>query len=451
MESAPGVPGEHEQDESARSVLNSGEKRSEEDASTASVEKWPGWPGDNVYRLIIPIHKVGSIIGRKGEHIKKMCEETRCRIKILDGSPSMLKRVVMISARNEPEVELAPAINGLLRVHECICNDVGGEEVGSTSPSRLLIPATQAGYLIGKQGTNLNSIQDATGAKLWVLPADQVPSYALQEDRVVEIQGEGEKVSKALKLVASRLQKFLVDHSVLPLFEAKNALQSPSQQGMPMVSWGSGLATSIPGIGWSGVHGSVGYSAPPLHNSYHQSGHTFDSQPQMHSRLSVYGRDPAAGILSSAPALPPFPIIAKVTHKLQIPLAYMDSIIGIAGSNISYIRRTSGAIVTMQEVRGSPGEMTMEIHGTASEVQAAEQMVQQSMAGAYVPTPHYSSTLGLSTTPYESLSLLGEPPSQSLSTTPYGFASLLGNPPSQSLSTTPHEPSSLLGKPPSQS
>ncbi|KAG6513872.1 hypothetical protein ZIOFF_024209 [Zingiber officinale] len=48
------------------------------------VKKWPGWPGDNVFRLIVPLLKVGSIIGRKGELIKKLCEETRARVRVLE-------------------------------------------------------------------------------------------------------------------------------------------------------------------------------------------------------------------------------------------------------------------------------------------------------------------------------------------------------------------------------
>ena len=74
-----------------------GQKRAREDESTLLEEKkWPGWPGENVFRLIVPVSKVGSIIGRKGELVKKMCEETRSRIKVLDGVPGTLDRVVSI-------------------------------------------------------------------------------------------------------------------------------------------------------------------------------------------------------------------------------------------------------------------------------------------------------------------------------------------------------------------
>ncbi|CAK9170856.1 unnamed protein product, partial [Ilex paraguariensis] len=58
-----------------------------------AVAKWPGWPGNNVFRLIVPVLKVGSIIGRKGELVKKMCEETHARIRILEGPLGTADRI----------------------------------------------------------------------------------------------------------------------------------------------------------------------------------------------------------------------------------------------------------------------------------------------------------------------------------------------------------------------
>lgn len=67
------------------------------EATTDSVEKkWPGWPGDCVFRLIVPVLKVGSIIGRKGDLIKKLCEETRARVRVLDGPVGSPDRIVSL-------------------------------------------------------------------------------------------------------------------------------------------------------------------------------------------------------------------------------------------------------------------------------------------------------------------------------------------------------------------
>lgn len=66
----------------------------------------------------------------------------------------------------------------------------------------------------------------------------------------------------------------------------------------------------------------------------------------------------------------------QLTQQMQIPLTYADAVIGTQGASISYIRRVSGATVAIQETRGLPGEMTVEISGTASQVQTAQQLIQ---------------------------------------------------------------------------
>lgn len=63
-------------------------------AAAGSEKKWPGWPGESVFRMLVPAQKVGNIIGRKGEYIKKIVEETKARIKILDGPPGSQERAV---------------------------------------------------------------------------------------------------------------------------------------------------------------------------------------------------------------------------------------------------------------------------------------------------------------------------------------------------------------------
>lgn len=59
-----------------------------------SEKRWPGWPGHCVFRLIVPVVKVGIIIGRKGELIKKTCEETHARIRVLDAPVGTPDRIV---------------------------------------------------------------------------------------------------------------------------------------------------------------------------------------------------------------------------------------------------------------------------------------------------------------------------------------------------------------------
>lgn len=83
----------------------------------------------------------------------------------------------MVSAREEPNAPLPPAVDGLLRVHGRV---VDGLESDSSHPppglgvkvsTRLLVPAAQAGSVIGKQGTTVKSIQEESNCIVRVLGA----------------------------------------------------------------------------------------------------------------------------------------------------------------------------------------------------------------------------------------------------------------------------------------
>lgn len=49
--------------------------------------------------------------------------------------------------------------------------------------------------------------------------AENLPVFALPDDSLVEVQGEPKGVHKAIELIATHLRKFLVDRSVIGIFE----------------------------------------------------------------------------------------------------------------------------------------------------------------------------------------------------------------------------------------
>ncbi|KAK7277566.1 hypothetical protein RJT34_22581 [Clitoria ternatea] len=367
---------------------------SQEDLKGNEIKKWPGWPGENVFRMLVPVQKVGSIIGRKGEFIKKITEETKARIKILDGPPGTAERAVMVSAKEEPDRSIPPAVDGLLRVHKQVVNvdrDTADSASAAGRPvvTRLLVADTQAGSLIGKQGSTIKSFQDATGCNIRVLGSEHLPIFALRDDSVVEIQGESAGVHKAVELVAIHLRKFLVDRSIVGVFETQ--MQRPdvraNQNVPPHQPWGPPPPQGFP------APGSGGGPAFPPNPQYMPPSHNYDNYyppadlPPMDKHLHqapppAFARDASMGIHSSSAPQPQQSVVTKVTQHMQIPLSYADAVIGASGANISYIRRASGASITIQETRGVPGEMTVEISGTASQIQAAQQLVQNFMAEA---------------------------------------------------------------------
>ncbi|KAL0015452.1 hypothetical protein SO802_002521 [Lithocarpus litseifolius] len=399
-----------------------------ESESPSADKKWPGWPGDCVFRLIVPVLKVGSIIGRRGDLIKKMCEETRARIRVLDGALGTPDRIVLISGKEEPEAALSPAMDAVIRIFKRVSGlpeNEGGD--GKTSGAaglafcsiRLLVASTQAINLIGKQGSLIKSIQESTGASVRVLSGDEVPFYVATDERIVEVQGETLKVLKALEAVVGHLRKFLVDHSVLPLFEKSYAAPVPVSQDRIVDTWPDK----------SSMHAAPQTAIPtdyPLSMSTKKDSLFLDRETRLESQLSatgisLYGQDPTiSGIRSSGLGRTGAPIVTQITQTMQIPLSYAEAILGTKGTNIALIRRSSGAFLTVQESRGLPDEITVEIKGTSSQVQTAQHMIQEAINSHNEPVT--SSYGGLDSGLRYSYSQLGSTsyPSSSFSSQSYG-------------------------------
>lgn len=71
-------------DDTTTPVEDEIEERTNSSPVATAGNKWPGWPGCTVFRVIVPDTKVGTIIGRKGDLIKKLCEDTSARVRILE-------------------------------------------------------------------------------------------------------------------------------------------------------------------------------------------------------------------------------------------------------------------------------------------------------------------------------------------------------------------------------
>ncbi|KAL4312422.1 hypothetical protein GQ457_01G049220 [Hibiscus cannabinus] len=387
---------------------------SETTANNPAAEKWPGWPGHCVFRLIVPVTKVGSIIGRKGELIKKMCEETRARIRVLDGAVGTPDRIVLISGKEEPEAPLSPAMDAAIRVFKRVSgfpdNNTDAKAAGATFCSiRLLVASTQAISLIGKQGSVIKSLQESTGATVRVLSGEETPSYVVADERIAELQGEALQVLNALEAVVGHLRKFLVDQTVLPLFEkTHNSVGTQDLQAETRSEKPSLFTASQSGIG---------IDLPIRRDSlFLEHEKPFESRIPS-SGISFYGQDPALSIVHSSSGLhrSAVPIVTQIAQTMQIPFSYAEDIIGIGGVNIAHIRRTSGAVITVQESGGLSDEITVEIKGTSTQVQLAQQLIQEFMSNHKDPI---TSNNYRDTGYRPSFSQLGN--TSSLSSQPYG-------------------------------
>jgi len=80
----------------------------------------------------------------------------------------------MISAREEHDLSISPAMDGLLRIHKRLIDGLDGEahalqNADNVTITRLLAGATQTGTLIGKHGVTIKSIQDASNCVIRVI------------------------------------------------------------------------------------------------------------------------------------------------------------------------------------------------------------------------------------------------------------------------------------------
>ena len=70
--------------------INSGD----DTTCSAGENRFPGWPGTTVFRVLILATKVGPIIGHKGENVRRLCEETKACVCIIGGHLAAPERAV---------------------------------------------------------------------------------------------------------------------------------------------------------------------------------------------------------------------------------------------------------------------------------------------------------------------------------------------------------------------
>ncbi|KAG6480948.1 hypothetical protein ZIOFF_057539 [Zingiber officinale] len=241
--------------------------------------------------------------------------------------------------------------------------------------------------------------------------------YAAAEERIVDIQGETSKALKALGAVLAHLRKFLVDHSILPLFE--KSIVPPAVHDHAKEPWVDKTQSLIHSVQQTGS----GKDFPVSSNLLHLENRTPVDLPYQRARLSIYGQDPSA---TRTPALgrTAGSLISQITQTMQIPLAYVEEIIGIGGGHISFIRRTSGAVITLEESRTVPDEIVIEIKGNSTQIQTAQRLIEDVITGHKEPASRGYSSLDIDyRSSYPSLSSSGY---LSSSLSGYGSSSLGG-------------------------
>ncbi|XP_041371537.1 poly(rC)-binding protein 2-like [Gigantopelta aegis] len=144
-------------------------------------------------RMIMQGKEVGSIIGKKGDNIKKFREDSGAKINISDGSCP--ERIVTTTG----------SIDNIHKAFTMICNKF--EEDLQNTPTvpkppvtlRLVVPASQCGSLIGKGGCKIKEIRESTGASIQVA-SEMLPNST---ERAVTISGTAEAITECVRQICS--------------------------------------------------------------------------------------------------------------------------------------------------------------------------------------------------------------------------------------------------------
>lgn len=165
---------------------------------------------DTVYRILCQSKKIGSVIGKGGNIVKALREETRAKITVSDSVPGSEERVITISSPSEKQAKRSgnngdrvkgfdvmqlhcAAQDALLKVHDRIVEeDLGaagkGNEEETMVSARLLVSTNMVGCLLGRKGDVIQRLRSETGANIRVLPADHLPACAMSNDELVQVR-----------------------------------------------------------------------------------------------------------------------------------------------------------------------------------------------------------------------------------------------------------------------
>ncbi|XP_072533003.1 poly(rC)-binding protein 3 isoform X1 [Salminus brasiliensis] len=188
-------------------------------------------------RLLMHGKEVGSIIGKKGETVKKMREESGARINISDGSSP--ERIVTITGPSEV------IFKAFAMIAEKFEEDILASMVNSTVTSRppvtlrLVFPASQCGSLIGKGGSKIKEIRETTGAQVQVA-GDLLPEST---ERAVTISGTPHAITQCVRHICTVMLESPPKGATIPYRPKPSSAGNPTILSQPHTA----PAFAIPG------------------------------------------------------------------------------------------------------------------------------------------------------------------------------------------------------------
>ncbi|XP_008111215.1 poly(rC)-binding protein 3 isoform X1 [Anolis carolinensis] len=328
-------------------------------------------------RLLMHGKEVGSIIGKKGETVKKMREESGARINISEGSCP--ERIVTITGPTDAIFKAFSMI--ALKFEEDINASMTNSTVTSKPPVtlRLVIPASQCGSLIGKGGSKIKEIRESTGAQVQVA-GDMLPNST---ERAVTISGTPDAIIQCVKQICVVMLESPPKGATIPY--------RPKPASAPIIFAG-GQVRADTLLASAGNHAVL--AQPQTAPAFTIQGQYAIPHPDLTKLHQLAMQHPPFTPLGQT--TPGFPGLDASTpassHELTIPNDLIGCIIGRQGSKINEIRQMSGAQIKIANATEGSAERQVTITGSPANISLAQYLINASLEMAKVSTQTASVT-----------------------------------------------------------
>ncbi|XP_053508615.1 poly(rC)-binding protein 4 isoform X6 [Ictalurus furcatus] len=328
-------------------------------------------------RLLMHGKEVGSIIGKKGETVKRIREESSARINISEGSCP--ERIITITGPTECVFRAFTMIT--IKLEEDLATLVANGTVTSKPPVtlRLVIPASQCGSLIGKGGSKIKEIRESTGAQVQVA-GDLLPNST---ERGVTISGSQEAIIQCVKLICTVILESPPKGATIPyrpsplpgavLLSGNQVFEASEFGSHPLFSVAQGALDLQQAYTVQNQYGIPHSELAKLHQLSMQQGLTPIAQPAAtavlpgrFSLLTPYHSSFSAGMESST---------QTASQELLIPNDLIGSIIGRQGTKINEIRQVSGAQIKIGSQLDSTSDRHVTITGSPISINLAQYLI----------------------------------------------------------------------------
>ncbi|NXW53344.1 PCBP3 protein, partial [Eurystomus gularis] len=311
-------------------------------------------------RLLMHGKEVGSIIGKKGETVKKMREESGARINISEGNCP--ERIVTITGPTDAIFKAFAMI--AYKFEEDITNSMSNSTATSKPPVtlRLVVPASQCGSLIGKGGSKIKEIRESTGAQVQVA-GDMLPNST---ERAVTISGTPDAIIQCVKQICVVMLESPPKGATIPY--------RPKPASTPVIFAGGQAYT---------IQGQYAIPHPDQLTKLHQLamqqtpftplGQTTPAFPGKQRSPTVLHLQVITIFPCICPGLDASPPAS--THELTIPNDLIGCIIGRQGTKINEIRQMSGAQIKIANATEGSSERQITITGTPANISLAQYLI----------------------------------------------------------------------------